>query len=715
MLYRVGSGAARHPWRTFGAWLLAAVLAVGLAAGLGGSLNDNYDIPGTDSTRATSLLRDKFPDHAGATARVVLHAGSGDVAPGVAAEVSRRVAAVEHVEAVEPAAVSPDGATAVLTVRFDVPVTGVDAVATAEAFEEAAAPARDAGLATEYGGEVLDQVYEQGTAELVGFLLAGVILLAAFGSLLAAGLPLAVAGVGLAVGMALVTVTARFTDVSTIAPMIASMVGIGVGIDYALFIVSRHRQQLLDGLPVVESVGRANATAGRSVVFAGSTVLLSICGLALSGVPNFVMMGVATGICVAVCMTAAVTLLPALLGLAGTRVLPKRTRRAMAKGASPKPASTKQPLAGRWGAHAAAHPWPYAVASFLLLAILAAPVFAMQLGQSDAGSEPTSSTARRAYDLVSQGFGPGANGPLLLAVDLTKAGAPDVDTLRETVGSTPGVAAVSPVLLNEARDTAVLTVTPASGPQDEATDALVSHLRTSVGSDAVAVGGATAAFMDFNQRLQDRLYLVVGAVVGAAFLLLVLVFRSVVAPLKAALMNLLSVGAAFGAIVALFQWGWGQSFLGLDGPVPVNAFVPVFMFAILFGLSMDYEVFLLSRVREEFLRTGDSTRSVVEGLSSTGRVISSAAAIMVAVFVAFAATPTLSIKMMGVGMAVAILVDATVVRLVLVPATMVLLGSRNWWLPGWLDRVLPRADLHGGTVLVPAPRTPAKDDEPALV
>ncbi|NHC44446.1 MMPL family transporter [Motilibacter aurantiacus] len=715
LLHRVGDGAARHPWRTLGAWLLAAALLGGLAGTVGGSLTDDYDIPGTDSTRATSLLRDKFPDHAGATARVVLHSRSGPVDEAAAAQVAARLAAVKHVGAVEPALRSADGRTAVLNVRFDVPVTGVDAAATAEAFEQAAAPAVESGLQAEYGGEVLDQVYEQGAAELVGFLLAGVVLLAAFGSLLAAGLPLAVAGVGLAVGMALVTLTARFTDVSTIAPMIASMVGIGVGIDYALFVVSRHRQQLLAGTPVVESVARANATAGRSVVFAGSTVLLSICGLALSGVPNFVMMGVATGICVAVCMTAAVTLLPALLGLAGTRVLSRRARRAMAHGASAKRTSHKTPLAGRWGAHAAAHPWPYAVASLLLLAILAAPVLAMRLGQSDAGSEPTSSTARRAYDLVSEGLGPGSNGPLLLAVDLTRADAPDPDALRDTVAAAPGVVAVSPVLRNPAGDTAILTVTPSTGPQDDATDALVSRLRASVGSDAVAVGGSTAAFMDFNQRLQDRLPLVIGAVVGAAFLLLVLVFRSVVAPLKAALMNLLSVGAAFGAIVALFQWGWGQSFLGLDGPVPVNAFVPVFMFAILFGLSMDYEVFLLSRVREEFARTGDSARSVVEGLSSTGRVISSAAAIMIAVFVAFAATPTLSIKMMGVGMAVAILVDATLVRLVLVPATMVLLGSRNWWLPTWLDRVLPPSDVHEGGVLLPGQRRPADEDRAALV
>jgi RND superfamily putative drug exporter len=498
--------------------------------------------------------------------------------------------------------------------------------------------------------------------------------------------------------MSIVTALAALTSISTIAPTVAAMGGIGVGIDYSLIIVSRHRQQLLDGMAVETSVAQANATAGRSVVFAGMTVLIAICGLAFSGVPNFVMMGVSTAVVVAVAMVAAVTLLPALLGLARLRVLPRRTRRAL-----PSAAADKTPLTGRWAAHAARHPWRYGIASTVVLLVLGAPVFAMQLGQSDAGSEPTSSTSRRAYDLVTAGFGAGANGPLVVAVDLDRA---SVTGLRDRIAAVPGVAAVEAPVINDAGDAAVLTVLPTTGPQEDATDALVSTLREQVLPPGASVTGATASFMDFNQRLQDRLPLVIAVVVGSSFLLLVLVFRSLVAPLKAAVMNLLSIGAAYGAVVALFQWGWGTTVLGLEQAVPVNAFVPMFMFAILFGLSMDYEVFLLSRVREAWDRTGSAHGSVVEALGSTGRVITSAALSMTAVFAGFAMDDVVAVKMMGVGMAVAIFVDATLVRLVLVPATMVLLGRWNWWLPAWLDRVLP-ASVH-------APHLPARDPEPAL-
>ena len=708
LLFRTGGSAARHPWRFLGGWLVAAVVAVLLAGTAGGTLTDDYTMPGTDSQAATDLLEERFPAYAGASARVVVHAEDGTVPTDVLGTVTERVLDAAHVTAVDPPRVSADGGTAVLGVRYDVPVTHVEPAVAYEELQEAAAPAVDAGLTVEYGGEVLDNVYEQGSSEAIGMGLAAVILLFAFGSAVAAGLPLAIAALGLGIGMSLVTLVAAMTPVSTIAPTIAAMVGIGVGIDYALLLVSRHRTQLLAGMDVRTSIARANATAGRSVVFAGGTVLVAICGLALSGVPNFVMMGVATAIVVAVAMTAAVTLLPALLSLSGHRVLGRRVRRRLREGRVEQGGT---PLAARWADRTSKHPVAYAIVAVVALLALCAPVVDMQLGQSDAGSEPTSSTSRRAYDLVAGAFGPGSNGPLLVVADLAKGA--DVDEVLEALTATPGVVAVDGPVYDEARSVALLTAVPATGPQEEATDALVSTLRDDVLPDGVRVTGATAAFMDFNQRLQDRLPLVIGVVVLSSLVLLTFVFRSVVAPVKAALMNLLSVGAAFGAVVALFQWGWGTSVLGLEQAVPVNAFVPMFMFAILFGLSMDYEVFLLSRVREEWERTGDPRGSVVTGLGATGRVISSAALIMVAVFTGFALDDAVAIKMMGVGMAVAIAVDATLVRLVLVPATMVLLGRWNWWLPAWLDRRLPAAHSTGDTVALPP--VVADDREPALV
>ena len=712
LLSRLARVATRRPWHVLGGWLLAAVLAFGLAGSTGGALVDDYTMPGTDSQAGTDLLRERFPGAAGTQARIVVHAADGRLDPQVLEQVAVRAAAVDHVSAVEPARSSPDGRTALLTLQYDVPVTSVDEVAAVEQLRRAAAPATEAGWQVELGGEVPDQVYEQGLSEVIGFAAAAVILLLAFGSAVSAGLPLVVAALSLGIGLSLVTLVARLTTVSSLVPTIAAMVGIGVGIDYALLLVSRHRQELLDGADVTTALQRAMASAGRSVVFAGVTVLVAICGLALSGVPNFIMMGIGTAIVVLVAMTAAVSLLPALLVLAGPRVLGRRVRRRLRAGTwRPR---TSQPLAARWAARTARRPRLFAALSLGVLLLLCAPVLSMDLGQSDAGSESTGSTTRRAYDLVEAGFGRGANGPLLVVADLRAASAVDPTALRETLVDVPGVAAVERPVLDADRTVALLTVIPTTGPQDAATEQLVVHLRDDVLPDHVRVTGSAAAFLDFNQRLQDRLPLVVGVVVLTSTALLVLVFRSLVAPVKAAAMNLLSVGAAFGAVVALFQWGWGTSALGLDGSVPVSAFVPVFLFAILFGLSMDYEVFLLSRVREEWVRTQDPVGSVVAGLGATGRVITSAALIMVTVFAGFALDDVVAIKMMGVGMAVAIAVDATIVRLVLVPATMVLLGRWNWWLPGPLDRLLPVLPGHAPST-TPATSVPLAVREPAGV
>ncbi len=687
LLHRIGGAAAANPWRTLAAWLVAAGCVLALAAGIGGQLVDDYTLPGKDSQRATDLLRERFPERSGTTARVVLHAPDGAataVSTAVVDDVRDRLQALPHVSLVEPAQVSSDARTAVLSVQYDVPVTDVDPPAANDGLVAAAAPARAAGLQTELGGEVPDQIQAGGSSEVVGIAVAAVILVLAFGSVLAAGLPLVIALAGLGVGMGLVTLLAATARVSTITPTVAAMIGLGVGIDYALFIVDRHRQHLLAGETPVQAAAAAVSTAGRSVVVAGGTVLIALCGLVASGLPNFMLMGLATGLVVAVSVAAAVTLLPALLGLAGQRVLGRRARRALsARSAAPAaaPATARRPsLAARWADQAVRHPWRYAAASLVLLLALAAPVLDMRLGQSDASSESTSTTTRRAYDIVDAAFGPGANGPLVVVEDLRASGAPGPASLREQLAALDGVVAVSPAVLDRAGDTAVLTVVPASGPQDLATERLVERVRAELSTSA-SVTGATASFIDFNALVQEHLVRVIVVVVAASFLLLVLLLRSVVAPLKAAAMNLLSVGAAYGAVTALFQWGWGASFLGLEHAVPVNAFVPLFMFAILFGLSMDYEVFLLGRIREEWQRTGDPRSSVVAGLSSTARVISSAAVIMVAVFAGFAMDDSVAVKMIGTGLAVAVLVDATIVRLVLVPATMTLLGSATWWFP----------------------------------
>jgi RND superfamily putative drug exporter len=708
MLHRLGGTAARHPWRTIGAWIVAMVLVVGLAGTVGGALNDDYTIPGSDSQQAYDLLRERFPEMAGADARVVVHSDEGPVSVAALDAAARGLAGMESAGVVSPPVRSPDGRTAVVAVQYEVPVTDFKGDAGLVALEEATEPLVAAGYQVAYGGQVPENVQAPGgTAELIGILAAVVILLLAFGSVVAAGLPIGIALVGLGVGTGGITLLAAATDVSTVSPTLASMIGIGVGVDYALFIVTRHRDALARGLSVPEAAAEANATAGQSVVFAGGTVLLALSGLQFTGVPNFTSMGYATGIVVLLTVVAAVTLLPALLGLAKLRVYSRRARRTGHLEA----AASHSPTAARLAHTVARRPVAWLAGSAVVLLALAAPALGMQLGNSDAGNEPEDTTIRQAYDLVEQGFGPGSNGPLLVAVDVDRVGQEGLAALERQLAATDGVVGVTPPAVSGDGSAAVLTVTPATGPQDDATIALIDGLRDRV-PDGVHIGGFTASMNDFSDVLAENLWLVVAVVIGTSFLLMVLAFRSVVVPVKAALVNLLSVASAYGVITLLFQTEWGADLLGLPGPVPIAAFVPVLMFAILFGLSMDYEVFLLSRVREEYLRTGDSRSSVVAGLSSTARVISSAALIMVAVFLGFAFDPAVVIKMMGIGLATAIALDATLVRLVLVPATMALLGNRNWYLPRWLDRVLPNLDAHGvgPAADVPAQRAPERED-----
>ncbi len=561
-------------------------------------------------------------------------------------------------------------------------------------------------LRLEAGGDLYSSLEQPpaNVGELLGLVVAALILLVAFGSLLAAGLPLAVALFGLLVGASSLPLLGLLVDIPIWAPVMGAMVGLGVGIDYALFLLSRHREYLAAGVPVAESVGRSLATAGQAVVFAGGTVVVAVLGLAFAGLPFVTAGGVGISAVVLVMVLAAITLLPALLGLAGQRL---RTRGLLARrrhgdGSGADDAAVLR--WSRWGAHVTRHAAAYAVAGTLLMLALAAPVLALRLGLPDQGSYPQARTERRAYDLVAEGFGPGAAGPMVVAVDVSRDRSV-VEGLVAALAADPGIASATAAPVGVASDVAVIIAQPTTSPQEVATARTLDRVRSEVlpralaGSPATAhVGGYTATMSDLSQRVEERLPIFLVAVVAMSFLLLMVLFRSLLVPLKAAVLNLLSVGAAYGVLVMVFQWGWAASLIGLEATMPIISFIPLFMFAILFGLSMDYEVFLLSRVREEYLRTGDNGYAVVRGIGVTARTISCGAAIMVSVFVGFGSGDDPLLKMLGLGLATAVFLDATLVRLVLVPATMKLLGDANWWLPAWLDRLLPRWDPEGSDV-----------------
>ncbi|MFJ9007940.1 MMPL family transporter [Streptomyces canus] len=691
-LHRLGRAAAAHPWRTIALWTVALCVALFLAGSVGGEPHDDYDVPGTSSQAGTDLLRKGFPAMSGTEARVVLHERNGGrLDQALVERVTDRLRTVDEVGTAGPARLSGDGDTAIIQLRYTEPVTdlGEDAMADLRA---AAAPAAKAGLQVEYAGQVAEEKAEDtsgGAGELVGLLTALFVLVVAFGSVVAAGLPIAVALIGLGVGSAGIGVIAALTDVSTTAPTAATMVGLGVGIDYALLLVTRHAEGLRQGLTPVAAAARATATAGQSVLFAGATVLVSVFGLTFGGLTAYYSYGYAIATVVASVMLTALTLVPALCALAGRRVLGRRTRREAAT-TDPRTSST-----ARWARRVTRRPLPWALASLALLLLLGAPALSMRTWPQDAGSQPQTNTVRRAYDLIADEYGAGAYAPLVVAVDLDRVDRTALPALATRLGRTAGVAEVSEPVVAPGGGAAVVTVQAAFGPQDERTGELVTALRTRVLPPGAEVTGVTAVFVDVADLLSRRLWLVIGIVVGLSVLLLVVVFRSILVPVKAALVNLLSVAAAYGVLTAVFQWGWGSSLLGLDHPVPVSTWVPILLFTVLFGLSMDYEVFLLSRVREDWLATRDPRGSVVRGLAATGRVITSAALIMVVVFAGFAADANIVVKMIGLGMATAVAVDATVVRMVLVPATMALFGRLNWWLPDRLDRILPTIDVEG--------------------
>ncbi len=716
-LYRLGQGSARHRRLVVLGWLALVVALFGIGSAAGGGFHDNFSVPGVESQKAIDLLKATFPAQAGGGAQVVFHAKTGTLTgPAEAAAVDatmKNIAQLDHVVgAANPlatGAISEDHTIALASIKYD--KTSIDLPkSTFSDLEAATKPATSAGLQVEYGGDIPSAAARSSlsSTEAIGILAAMLILLFAFGSVIAMGLPIGVALFGLGTGIGVITFLSAFIDIPSTATAIASMVGLGVGIDYSLFIITRHRNELHRGLTVEDAVGRAIATAGKAVVVAGGTVVIAICGLAVAGISLVTFMGVGAAIVVAVMVVAALTLLPALIGFAGHNI-----DRFGIPGTKPKVDPGARDEHGnyhgwaRWAHHVTRHPVAYSVASLAIVLTLALPLFSLRLGQPDASTDPTSSTLRRSYDLLAQGFGPGFNGPLTIAVALPDSAAHDaLAHIRSALAADPDVASVAPTVLSNTGDTAVIQVNPRSAPQDKATSDLVRRLRSTDLPPAVAgttahayVGGSTASFIDLSDRIAQRLPWFIGLVLLLSFLLLMFVFRSILVPLKAAIMNLLSIGAAYGVMVAVFQKGWGAGLFGVHQSLPIVSFVPMFMFAILFGLSMDYEVFLLSRIREEYDLSGDNTDAVVTGITTTARVITSAALIMISVFLSFVFGGEPTIKMVGLGLATAVFVDATIIRMVLVPSTMKLLGDANWWLPGWLDHVMPNLDIEGTTNL----------------
>ncbi len=684
-LHRLGRSCARHPWRTLLAWLAAVLTVITLSVIGGGTLRDQMTVPGTSSDRATSRLVASFPAEAGAEAHVVAQF-DGAVDWATVDPVTQALGRLDGVRAVQTQT-SSDGRTVMLVVRYHAELADIPLQRSTVELEAAAQPLADAGARMAVGGQVPEAIQgPNGLAETIGVLIALAILLITFGSVVAAGLPLIVAGFALGAGTSLILVLAAVTDVNTVSPTLGAMIGLGVSIDYALFVVARFRERLMAGDDRVAAAAHATATAGRSVVYAGGTVLIGITGLAFSGVPSFASMGFAAGLVVACAVLVSITLLPGLLGAAGHRVFGRRVRRGR------RPASAlHSPWAERWARRIVRRPLAWLLASTVLLVALAIPALDMRLGQNDAGSENTAKQTRQAFDLVAGAFGPGANGPLTFVADRRLVPERELTASHRRVETTTGVASVSPIALSPDGVTAVFQAVPSTAPQDDRTHDLVRRLQSDLPA-GVDITGPTAAIVDMTGVLSGHLWLVIAAVLAATFALLVFVFRSLVLPVKAVLTNLLSIGAAFGLMTLVFQTELGARLLGLPGPVPIAGWAPVVLFAILFGLSMDYEVFLLTRVREVYERTRDTTEAVVVGTGAIARIITSAAGIMIAVAVGFALDPSVMVKIIGVGMATAILVDVTIARLILVPAAVTLLGTRNWYMPRWLGGQRPPVD-----------------------
>ena len=782
-LYALGGFCARRRALVVAVWLVIVVALAVVARAAGEQTSDNLVLPGTDSQQATDTLSKHFPEQANGTNPISLRVPKGkqladepykDAIDSVV-KAYKQDSAVQKV--VGP--LSSDGAgqltkdksTGYISLWLNDSPSELS-VDEAQKIIDVADPAKAAGVRVAAGGYLGQKVSKPSshTSEVVGIVAAILILLVTFGSAVAMGLPIGTAIAGLVVGLSIVTLLGQVVAVPTTAPALATMIGLGVGIDYGLFVVSRHRDQLRAGMEISESIARTTATSGGAVLFAGGTVIIALLSLAIAGIPLVTTLGYTSAIVVFVAVVAAVTLMPALLGLLGARVNALRLP-GMKIHHDDRPHGWQ-----RWARMVADHPWPALVVGVVILLVLALPLRNLHLGQTNVGALPTDTQARQAYDGMASGFGAGSNGPLLVAARLTKpatndqkqldsvkkqqsdaktkqqdqvkqqtqklvaqgvppdqaqqqaqqqvsaqqkpnqeaqakqqekflestASDPRLQTLRKDMQKTKGVKSVTEPLVNKSGSAAVYTVVSTSPPSSRATEDLVDHLRDDVipkdtkGNGMSAdVGGTTAGYIDLANQIAKKLPLVIGVVLALSFVLLLLAFRSILVSLKAVLMNLLSIGAAFGIVTYAFGHHWSASLVGLDGTVPIVSFVPLMMFAILFGLSMDYEVFLMTHVRERWLATDDAHRAVIDGLAGTARVITSAALIMVSVFCAFLLNGDPNIKQFGLGMAAAVAVDATVVRCLLVPAIMSLLGRAGWWLPGWLDRGLPHLSIEG--------------------
>jgi putative drug exporter of the RND superfamily len=712
-LYAIGRSCVRYRWFVLAAWVVVAAVLVALAHHAGEDTNDNLTLPGTDSEHATTLLTQHLPSRANGTVPLVLHAKTGTLRDArYATPIQQTVQAYaknpEVLAAVSPlspqgkAFLGRDAKTGYISLALKLAPSDLSIDEAHDLFA-LADPARHGGLQVEAGGYLGQKLSKPATesSEVVGIACAMIVLLFTFGTAVAMGLPILTAIIGLGSALSVITLLGHATDVPRTAPTLATMIGLGVGIDYALFLVTRYREGVRTGMSRDEAIARAVATDGAAVVFAGITVVIAICSLALAGIPLVSVLGYASAIAVFTAVLGAITLLPAILAILGRRIdsvrLPERLHSTHA-----------DPDHSFWARAARTvtrHPVVAVVVALAILLPLAAPVFTLTLGQQDIGALSTSTTARRAYDLMSSNFGQGSNGPLLVAVQLpSPANGPNDPRLQKLEGAVlhhPNVAAVTPAALSSNRTVAVFTATAKSAPSENSTASLVKDLRSNTipqtlgGKGNAYVGGTTASYVDLASQIGHKLPFLIAVVIALSFLVLLLAFHSVVIPLQAAVMNLVSVGASYGVLTAIFEHGWGIGIVGLDHSVPIVSFVPLMMFAVLFGLSMDYEVFLMSHIQEAYKATRDNTESVVRGLATSGRVITSAALIMVSVFASFILNGDPTIKQFGVGLAVAVALDATIVRCLLVPALMVLMHGANWYLPGWLGRVLPSMNLEG--------------------
>jgi len=713
LLYRLGRFAFRRRHFTALFWVALLALAGAGAAGAPAAGNSSFSIPGTEAQKAFDLLEERFPGSSadGATARVVFKAPDGGkmtdadhraTVEKTVGELSDGSEVARVTDPYEGGGVSKDGTVAYASVSYK--VSGMELEdSSRDALEGAAEDARDAGLTVEIGGDALQAVPHTGAAEVIGIGVAAVVLVITFGSLLAAGLPLLTAIVGVGIGVASITALASTLDLGSTTSILASMIGLAVGIDYALFVVSRYRAELAEGREREEAAGRAVGTAGSAVVFAGLTVVIALVGLSVVNIPMLTKMGVAAAGTVALAVLIALTLIPALLGYAGRRVRPAGEKSKLLGGGRAAKKPRRPNMGTRWASFVVRRPVAVLLLGVVGLGAAAVPAASLELGLPDDGSQSTSTTQRRAYDLLSEGFGPGFNGPLVVVVDAKDSDDPKAvfQQAGDDIKGLDNVVNVSPAAPNEAGDTATITVIPDSKPSSVTTEDLVHDIRDT-GADIkaateadVLVTGSTAMNIDVSQKLNDALVPYLVLVVGLAFLLLIVVFRSILVPLKAALGFLLSVLAALGAVVAVYQWGWLSGLMGVEETGPIMSMMPIFMVGVVFGLAMDYEVFLVTRMREAHVHGEKPAQAVVTGFKYSARVVTAAAVIMMAVFSGFIGSSEQMVKMIGFGLAVAVLFDAFVVRMAIVPAVLALLGDKAWWLPKWLDRILPNVDVEG--------------------